>query len=589
VAVGTGLLNMAKDAVAVEGIKSAFDGLTASAGVSGDAMLKAMQQGSNGTIAATDLMLMYNKSAQLVGTEFANNLPQAMGYLQKVAAATGQDMGFLMDSLVTGVGRLSPMILDNLGIQVDLNEAYDKYAAKIGKTTEELSEEEKQIALTDEVMLQLAQNTASIPDATDSAAVKFEQLKTKIADLKAEMGVKFMPVLLELVEKIMGLADTVMPAVMPLIETMANSFVAISEALTPLIDLFADFAIGLLKAITAGDFSAMTYNVNKLVAGLQKFLPDILKFGMDLIVNLVNGIIKMIPMLLPIALEIIMTIINTFVENLGMIMETGFQIIFALITGIVEILPELIPTAIEAIITFDKSIYSQLPTIIDAGIELLLALVDGILNALPDLIAAIPEIIISITSAITEKLPDILVAGVDILIALIDGIIEAIPQLVEAIPEIIKAIVDNLKEAGPDFIDAGKQIVEGIKTGLADAWESLKSWFGGLVNDLVGLPKKLLGIQSPSKVFAEIGKNIPRGLELGIKATMELPMNAINTMTMALVPDFGEVVNSFNPGVKSISESTISNVNNYYLTAKYKHEDEMTLSRQVRILNLMGA
>ena len=36
--------------------------------------------------------------------------------VQASAAATGQDVGFMLDSLVKGIGRGSPMILDNLGL-----------------------------------------------------------------------------------------------------------------------------------------------------------------------------------------------------------------------------------------------------------------------------------------------------------------------------------------------------------------------------------------------------------------------------------------------------------------------------------------
>jgi len=68
-----------------------------------------------------DLMLSFNKASTLVSVDFAKQLPDAMQYLGKVSLATGQDLGFLLDSLVTGVGRVSPMILDNLGIQVALS------------------------------------------------------------------------------------------------------------------------------------------------------------------------------------------------------------------------------------------------------------------------------------------------------------------------------------------------------------------------------------------------------------------------------------------------------------------------------------
>ncbi len=92
----------------------------------GDTVLAAMQKSSQGLISNTDMMKSFNL-ASLVNEQFALQLPQAFEYLGKVSAATGTDMNYLLDSLVRGVGRLSPLILDNLGIQVSLTEAYEAY------------------------------------------------------------------------------------------------------------------------------------------------------------------------------------------------------------------------------------------------------------------------------------------------------------------------------------------------------------------------------------------------------------------------------------------------------------------------------
>lgn len=156
-----------------------------------------------------DAMLAYNKAAQLVGEDFANTLPDAMAYLSKVASATGQDMGFLTDSLVTGIGRLSPMILDNLGISVDLSEAYDVYAASVGKSVEELTKQEQQTALTNQVMEKLAENTAALPDVAGQADTKMAALGATFQDLKDTIGVFLLPVFTTLLDVVGNVLDQV--------------------------------------------------------------------------------------------------------------------------------------------------------------------------------------------------------------------------------------------------------------------------------------------------------------------------------------------------------------------------------------------
>lgn len=191
---GKALLDMAKDASVLQGIEEAFEGMVVSTGRDSREMLKNLREASAGMANQQDLMLAYNKAAQLVSTTFANQLPDAMDELTKVASATGQDMGFLMDSLVVGIGRLSPMILDNLGIQVSLTEAYEEYAAAIGKSANELSKAEQQAALSAQVFRKLEENTASLPSVLGQTDTKMAQFHARMANLRFEIGKNVLPV-----------------------------------------------------------------------------------------------------------------------------------------------------------------------------------------------------------------------------------------------------------------------------------------------------------------------------------------------------------------------------------------------------------
>lgn len=76
----------------------------------------------------------------------------------------------------------------------------------------------------------------------------------------------------------------------------------------------------------------------------------------------------------------------------------------------------------------------------------------------------------------------------------------------------VKNIFSNAWET---FKDIGANIVNGIKNGISEKWEAFKDWVGDKVSGLVGFAKDLLGISSPSKVFASIGENMVAGMEKG--------------------------------------------------------------------------
>ncbi len=247
-AIGIAAFNLAKDAAPIEGIKNAFDGLTESFEGGSKKMLEALKESSYGMVKNSDLMMSFNQAAQLVSKDFAQQLPDAMKYLSKVSAATGQDMSFMMDSLVKGVGRMSPMILDNLGIQVDLAMATERAAEMFGKQADQLSKAELQAGLMNVVMEKLQQNTADMPEVTNNAATSFAQLQTKMANLKEEIGLKLLPLFSTIANKLMELWDRP--------ETQA----AVDRLMTWIGNVIGDEdsgLIGVITTLTDGGVSAL--------------------------------------------------------------------------------------------------------------------------------------------------------------------------------------------------------------------------------------------------------------------------------------------------------------------------------------------
>lgn len=67
----------------------------------------------------------------------------------------------------------------------------------------------------------------------------------------------------------------------------------------------------------------------------------------------------------------------------------------------------------------------------------------------------------------------------------------------------------------PQMVQIGSDIINGLWNGLKGMWDSVSGWFENTVGGLVSGVKNLLGIGSPSKVFAEIGKFTVQGMEVG--------------------------------------------------------------------------
>ena len=126
-----------------------------------------------------------------------------------------------------------------------------------------------------------------------------------------------------------------------------------------------------------------------------------------------------------------------------------------------------------------------------------------------------PEMIEKFVSYAIEKLPQIIELGLKMVLSLVKGLANNLPKLVSSVLDMIATIVKTFVSSIPDIVSVGKQIVEGLWNGIKSmaSWITgkVKSFFSGIVDSVKGV----LGIHSPSRVFAGIGENMALGLSDG--------------------------------------------------------------------------
>lgn len=168
--------------------RAAFEQLAQAAGTTGNALMTAMRKASGGEISDLNLQLAANK-ANLLGV--ANSAEQ-LGTLMEIARDRAQKMGIsttqAFNDLVTGLGRGSALILDNLGITVSVTEANATYAASLGKTASALSDAEKKQALINAVLSQGQASLAATGGAVEGPATAFARLATAADNAKTALG-----------------------------------------------------------------------------------------------------------------------------------------------------------------------------------------------------------------------------------------------------------------------------------------------------------------------------------------------------------------------------------------------------------------
>lgn len=176
-AIGAQTLELVQDASRFDTVKTAFENMAAAQGQDADKMLAKMRELSMGTI--SDLKLMQQANTALLLGLPVDRFGDMLTIARSSAKATGESMEFMLNSIVTGLGRGSKLMLDNLGIVFDVNKAYEEYGKVIGKTAEQMTDAEKKQAFINKALEVGAKNA-------QAAGGGVEDLNDKMARLKAQ-------------------------------------------------------------------------------------------------------------------------------------------------------------------------------------------------------------------------------------------------------------------------------------------------------------------------------------------------------------------------------------------------------------------
>lgn len=282
----------------------------------------------------------------------------------------------------------------------------------------------------------------------------------------------------------------------------------------------------------AGGMEAASHTTQGLISTLQDNAKALVG---EVFMPISDGLLGEV---LPTAIDAISQLTTAYKEEglSGMISAAG-EIIGAVITEVVERVPDLLSIAGEIVTSIGSGIMSQSDLLIQNAFDLILVIADGLIQGSGRLLDSAVELVeklamwveeysdvlgekavtlvVKLAESIVTNLPRLAVAALRIMASLATGLIENLPELIKKVPTIIAELVNGFADAMPDIIDVGEDIVRGIWEGISNLGSWLGDKVGGFFGGIVDGAKDLLGIHSPSRVFARIGENMALGLGEG--------------------------------------------------------------------------
>ncbi len=388
-------------------------------------------------------------------------------------------------------------------------------------------------------------------------------------------------------ELILGLAQGILAALPVLIEALPEVISSIVEFLISAVPQIIDAGIELLMALV----DALPVIIDALVDALPQIIkatvtaliaaaPQIAKAGIKLLGALIEAIPVIVVELAKAVPDIVAAIIDVLAELPGLIGEVFAEIVTDLVewgqqmlsnasmamsnmlsqvNSIIQELPGKIWThlvnAVNKVIAWGQQMVSNAST----AASNMLSKVSGIIQELPGkiwthLVNTVNKVVawgqqmvsnastaasnmLSKVSSTLQQLPG---KVWDYLSQAAQKVVTWGTQLAQkgaaAATQLFNSIVNGLSSLPSKIAEIGSNIVSGIWNGISSGWNWLTNKVSNLANSLLDAAKDALGINSPSKEFAdEVGRWIMPGVGKGLDKSMPATLKDMKAKAGELV------------------------------------------------------
>lgn len=323
-----------------------------------------------------------------------------------------------------------------------------------------------------------------------------------------------------------------------------------------------DTLLGVASDVLSILCEGLQENADELVAGaiqivesLGGFIRDnadmLIDTAVSIVLAVVTGISENLSDLIILGLEIVTAISQSILENIDVIINTIPDLVSGFCDGLIEHSDEIA----DAFVTLMDVFAEVTPIILDSLAEVLPELVgkifdylsgdgyvkvqaastkmfEGIIYALSSILSslwsAIGDLIVNLAMKVTNGQTNMQVAALSLMDGMLNGIITKAADILTTITTKINEWIQAIKAKVNDFISAGGSLIDGLKQGFQNKLSSVTTAISNGAKSIADAAKSALGINSPSKVFAEIGAGCVEGLEVGWDKNIKSVQNDIN-------------------------------------------------------------
>lgn len=380
------------------------------------------------------------------------------------------------------------------------------------------------------------------------------------------------PFIYEVLQKISGWMVENAPLIQAFAQVISDFWVnnlmpaitSVWNAIKPLLGGIIDLVLGLVKLVMqvatgdwAGAWNTIVETVTNVGLALWNTLVNLLDaifrlFGtsLDEILVVTTGWMDSLIAWWTNGSTAITTGVATWWENLKANFMAGVEVVKSFIAGLWENIVNAFQTAGLIVLGLGLMFWNWILGLFGTN-------VNEVINYFTNLWTSIVTIFTSIWTSVTEFVGQIITTlsewGTTVWGVVTDvwekvktivsdawtAMVETISNFLQPIIDAVTAIWDGIMETVSGWVqaamDIGSNIIQGIADGISNGASNVVAAIVAVAQEAIAEAKAFLGIESPSTVFAGIGKNVMAGFSEGIEDESGAPINAVTNATRGIV------------------------------------------------------